>query len=207
MNESQKSTDAIYASIKKLCELKDVSIKKMERDIGLSNGYVKKVGEGQVPSIDKLNAIANYFKVSRDFLLGEPSPSGTGINIRLLGKVAAGLPIEAAENMIGEEEIPQRLATTGDFFALLIKGDSMSPDIQDGDKIIVRQQPEVECGQIAVVLINGNDAVCKEYKRLEDGIMLISRNPNYAPMVFTDKEVNDKPVRIIGRVIEVRREL
>lgn len=207
MNESQKSTDAIYASIKKLCELKDVSIKKMERDIGLSNGYVKKVGEGQVPSIDKLNAIANYFKVSRDFLLGEPSPSGTGINIRLLGKVAAGLPIEAAENMIGEEEIPQKLAATGEFFALLIKGDSMSPDIQDGDKIIVRQQPEVECGQIAVVLINGNDAVCKEYKRLEDGIMLISRNPNYAPMVFTDKEVNDKPVRIIGRVIEVRREL
>lgn len=207
MNESQKSTDVIYASIKKLCELKDVSIKKMERDIGLSNGYVKKVGEGQVPSIDKLNAIANYFKVSRDFLLGEPSPSGTGISIRLLGKVAAGLPIEAAENMIGEEEIPQKLAATGEFFALLIKGDSMSPDIQDGDKIIIRQQPEVENGQIAVVLINGNDAVCKEYKRLEDGIMLISRNPNYAPMVFTDKEVNDKPVRIIGRVIEVRREL
>lgn len=73
--------------------------------------------------------------------------------------------------------------------------------------MIVRQQEEVENGQIAIVLINGSDAVCKEFRRVSSGIMLISRNPNYEPMVFTQDEVENKPVRVIGRVVEVRREL
>ena len=191
-----------------LVEAHDLTYKELERKLGIANGYFGKLHDrGSFPTIAKIDLIANYFNVSRDFFIGTESPTGSGVKIPLLGKVAAGLPIEAAENLIGDEEIPQRLAATGDFFALLIKGDSMSPDIQDGDKIIVRQQPEVECGQIAVVLINGHDAVCKEFKKIDNGIMLISRNPNYSPMVFTSAEIDSTPVRIIGRVIEVRREL
>ena len=193
--------DALIAS-------RDITYKELERNIGLGNSYFNKVKQrGTLPTIPKLDAIAEYFHVSRDYLIGTQTPTGNGVKIPLLGKVAAGIPIEAAENLIGDEEIPQKLAATGDFFALLIKGDSMSPDIQNGDKIIVRQQSEVENGQIAVVLINGNDAVCKEFKRLPNGVMLISRNPNYEPMVFTSEEIDTTPVRIIGRVIEVRREL
>lgn len=191
-----------------LIDAHDLTYKELERKLGIANGYFGKLRDrGTFPTIAKIDQFAEYFHVSRDFFIGTESPSGSGVKIPLLGKVAAGIPIEAAENLIGEEEIPQKLASTGDFFALLIKGDSMSPDIQNGDKIIVRQQPEVECGQIAVVLVNGHDAVCKEYKRIDNGIMLISRNPNYAPMVFTSEEIETKPVRIIGRVIEVRREL
>jgi repressor LexA len=150
--------------------------------------------------------------VTSEFLTGEVSSlsndkKGSGVKIPLLGKVAAGLPIEAAENVIGEEEIPRRLAESATYFALLIKGDSMSPYICDGDKVIVRQQSEVENGQIAIVLVNGSDAVCKEFKKTPSGVMLISKNPNYDPMVFTHDEVDTTPVRIVGRVVEIRREL
>ena len=83
----------------------------------------------------------------------------------------------------------------------------MSPDIQDGDKVIVRQQECVENNQIAIVLINGHDATCKEIRKMDDGLMLISRNPNYSPMVYSSTDVENLPIRIIGRVVEIRREL
>ena len=212
MGKSDESGKKIYHLVETMCEAKGVRIKDVERGAGLANGYIYKLGKGLTPSIDKINAIADYFGVTSDFLLGNVSSfnkvkNGSGVKIPLLGKVAAGLPIEAAENLIGEEEITERLAASGTYFALLIKGDSMSPDIQDGDKVIVRQQSDVENGQVAIVLVNGSDAVCKEFRRTSSGVMLISRNPNYEPMVFTHEEVDTTPVRVIGRVAEVRREL
>lgn len=202
----------VYVIVKRLCETKEITIKELERSAGLSNGYMHKLSLGQEPSVDKIAKIAKYFSVPSDFLLGEVSSikgkkTGSGVKIPLLGKVAAGLPIEAVENVIGEEEIPARLAETGTYFALLIKGDSMSPYICDGDKVIVKQQSEVENGEIAIVLVNGSDAVCKEFKRLESGIMLISKNHSYDPMIFTHAEIDTTPVRIVGRVVEIRREL
>ena len=207
------STGEIIArNVEKLCESRGITIAQLQRDLGLSNGYIRKLRIGQTPSVDRLNKIAEYLDVTSEFLTGEVSSynrskSGKGVRIPLLGKVAAGLPIEASENLIGEEEIPERLANSGTYFALLIKGDSMSPYICNGDKVIVRQQSEVENGQIAIVLVNGSDAVCKEFKKLENGLMLISKNPNYDPMVFTQAEVESLPVRVIGRVVEIRREV
>lgn len=209
MNEA----NLLMQKIDALCQNKEVTYKQAEREIGLSNGFFYKVSKrATLPKIDKIDAIADYFGVTRDYLIGNvPSfnngKKSSGVKIPLLGKVAAGLPIEAAENLIGEEEITERLAASGTYFALLIKGDSMSPDIQNGDKVIVRQQSEVENGQIAIVLVNGSDAVCKEFRKTSSGVMLISRNPNYEPMIFTHDEVDTTPVRVIGRVVEVRREL
>ena len=202
----------IYKLIITSCEAKGIAIKEFEKSAGLSNGYVRKLGLGNEPSAEKIAKIAKELGISSDSLLGGVSSfnkgkKSSGVKIPLLGKVAAGLPIEAVENLIGEEEITERLASSGKYFALLIKGDSMSPDIQDGDKVIVRQQSLVESGQIAIVLVNGSDAVCKEFRKTSSGVMLISRNPNYEPMVFTHDEVDTTPVRVIGRVVEVRREL
>lgn len=204
MNENELFMQKIDA----LIQSKDTTYKELERNLGLGNGFFGKIRKrGALPTIPKIDVIAKYFGVSRAFLINTETAGGTGVKIPLLGRVAAGLPIEASENIIGYEEIPQTLASTGSFFALYIKGDSMSPDIQDGDKVIIRQQNDVENNQIAIILINGHDAVCKEFKRTDAGVMLISRNPNYAPMVFTESEIDNTPVRIIGRVIEIRREL
>lgn len=128
-----------------------------------------------------------------------------GMKIPVLGSVAAGTPIFAEENYIGSEEISEELASTGEFFGLRIHGDSMSPRISDGDIVIVRQQDDAESGDIVIVLINGDSATCKKLMKYTDGISLLSFNPAYEPMTFTNKEIEDKPVRIIGKVVENRQ--
>ncbi len=125
--------------------------------------------------------------------------------INVLGRVAAGIPIEAIEEVIDTEEITEELARTGDFFGLKIKGDSMIPNICDGDVVIVRQQDDAENGEIVIATVNGTDATCKRLRKYKGGIELIANNPTYEPLEFSNEEILEKPVRIIGKVVELRR--
>lgn len=153
--------------------------------------------------------MANYFGISKADLVDEHSPSTTstkkGTTIKILGHVAAGIPIEAIEDVIDEEEIPEELARTGEFFGLKINGNSMEPDIHDGDTVIIRKQDDAESDEIVIALVNGNDGVCKRLKKYADSIALISLNPSYEPMFFSQEEIDNKPVRIVGKVVELRR--
>ena len=158
------------------------------------------------PRIDKIEAMAQYFGISKADLVEERNKSeSVGVMIPLLGRVAAGVPISAVENIIGQEEISRSMAITGEFFALRIKGDSMSPYIMDGDIVVVRQQNTAESGDVVIALVNGNDGVCKRFKRIDGGIMLTSVNPQYDPIIFNHSEVDSVPVYIMGKVIEIRR--
>ena len=96
------------------------------------------------------------------------------------------------------------MAKTGEFFALKIKGDSMEPKISDGDVVIVRQQDDAETGDTVIALINGDDAVCKRLRKYKEGLELISTNPSYAPLYFDEETIKNKPVKIIGKVVELR---
>lgn len=164
------------------------------------------VNGNSYPRIDKIELIANYFGVEKSDLIEEHNtkPKLKGIKIPVLGRVQAGIPIEAIEEVIDEEEITEDLAKTGEFFGLQIKGNSMEPRICEGDVVIVRQQPDVESGEIAVVLVNGDDATIKKVKKTENGIMLIPTNPNYEPLFFDKKQIEELPVIILGKVIELR---
>ncbi|MBS6517492.1 MAG: helix-turn-helix domain-containing protein [Clostridium sp.] len=167
-----------------------------------------------IPS-DKIEAAAKIGNVSPSYLMGwenniSPINNGTkekkrGVTINVLGRVAAGIPIEAVEDIIDTEEISEALASTGEFFGLLIDGDSMEPDIHKGDTVIVRQQNDAESGEIVIAMVNGGDATCKRLIKYAEGISLVSLNNNYAPMFFSNKDVAEKPVRIIGKVVESRR--
>ena len=126
------------------------------------------------------------------------------IQIRVLGKVAAGVPIEAVEDVIGEETISKKMAETGDYFGLRISGDSMEPTIHHGSIVIVRQQDDVENGDIAIVIVNGEDATCKKIEKFENGIMLVPINKAYEEKFYTNEEIEKLPVRIIGKVVESR---
>lgn len=128
-----------------------------------------------------------------------------GITINVLGHVAAGIPIDAIEDIIDTEEITAELAKTGEFFGLKIKGDSMTPIICDGDVVIVRQQDDAENGDTIIATINGDEATCKRLRKYKDGIELISNNPSYAPFDFSNKDIIEKPVKIVGKVVELRR--
>ena len=96
------------------------------------------------------------------------------------------------------------MASTGEFFGLQIHGDSMEPRMKDGDVVIVRQQNDAETDNIVIAVVNGNEATCKRLKKYAEGIALISTNPSYEPMYFSNKEIAEKPVRIIGVVKELR---
>lgn len=136
-----------------------------------------------------------------------PSQKKHSVLINVLGRVAAGIPIEAVEDVIDTEEISEVLAKTGDFFALQIHGDSMEPRMCEGDVVIVRQQNDAESGDIVIAMVNGDDATCKRLRKYRDGIELVSNNPSYEPMFFSNEEIISKPVKIIGKVVELRGKL
>ncbi|MDL2224943.1 helix-turn-helix domain-containing protein [Eubacteriales bacterium OttesenSCG-928-M02] len=196
-------------NLKVIRNMAGVSQKNLADHLGVARSTVAmwEAGNSQ-PDNDKLKAIASYFSVSVDYLLGMPEyfiPVTTnGVTIKVLGRVAAGVPIEAMEDIRGEEEISQALAATGTFFGLQIQGDSMEPRIMDGDVVIVRQQPDVENGEIAVVLVNGEDATVKKIQKQQDGIMLVSINPNYPPVFYSNEQIAKLPVTIVGRVVQLR---
>lgn len=155
----------------------------------------------------KIVSFANALNTTPSCLMGWNNSATTkhsGVVINVLGRVAAGIPIDAVEDIIDTEEISEKLARTGEFFGLQIHGDSMEPKFSEGDVVIVRQQDDAESGEIVIATINGNEATCKRLRKYRDGIELVSNNPSYEPMFFTNEEIINKPVRIIGRVVELR---
>lgn len=152
--------------------------------------------------------IANYFNVSLDYLLGFSDIKKTGssdaMTIPVLGDVAAGIPIEAITDIVDYEEVDAALAATGEFFGLRIKGDSMEPRMMAGDVVIVRQQDTAETGDTVVVLVNGDSATVKKIKYGPDGITLLPTNPAHDVQFYSAADVERLPVRVIGRVVELR---
>ena len=130
--------------------------------------------------------------------------------IPIRGFSRAGVPNLAIEDINYDdpsewEEIDPKLAKTGTFLALRIKGDSMQPEFNENDIVIVRSQSDANNGDIVIAKVNGDEACCKKLFKRNDGIILHSLNPEYAPMFFSQSEIQDKPVTIIGKVIELRR--
>ena len=113
--------------------------------------------------------------------------------------------LKKAINILGYEEITQNMADTGDFFALKIQGHSMEPRLEEGDIVIVRKQSYADSGDIAIILVNGNEATCKQIKKSDTGITLIGFNPVvYPPHFYSKEEIASLPVSIIGIVVESR---
>lgn len=155
-----------------------------------------------------LQKIADYFNVSIAWLMGlSESRDGNSATakIPILGVVTAGIPITATENIIGYEEIPAQLARSGDFFGLKIRGESMSPVILNGDIVIVRKQSTANTGDIVIALVNGEDATCKKLIKRQDGIVLKSLNEEYGNFTYSNKQIEQIPVSIIGKVEQLRR--
>ena len=125
--------------------------------------------------------------------------------IPVLGNVAAGIPLEAIEDIIDYEEIPEQMAHDSfEYFALQIKGQSMEPKISDGDVVIVRKQPDVDSGQIAIVCVNGDHATCKKVMKQPGGILLQPLNPAFTPTFYSNDDIVNIPITILGRVVELR---
>lgn len=200
-------------NIKRARELKGLTQDELAKRMGYkSRSTIARIENGDNDvSQSKLKKFAEILDVSIDFLLDDGNkkiqiPHSRGIRIPILGRVVAGIPLEAITDIEGYEEITPKMASLGEYFALRIKGHSMEPRIEDGEIVIVKQQEDVESGDVAIVLVNGDEATCKQVKKSPEGITLIGFNPVvYPPHFYSNKEIEELPVRVIGRVVESRK--
>lgn len=213
-----------YDKYRQLCKSVGKSPSAVAIELGISKGTVSTWKNlGRTPQVAQLQKVADYFHITVDQLLEEnknapvakshesadwkqrvgATPCNVAQVAPLLGTVRAGLPMYAEENIEGY--IPIRQTDGAKYFWLNIRGDSMNAaGMNDGDQILVREQPEVENGEIAVVLVNGDEATVKTFRQEGNLVILTPRssNPVHQPQVYDLKKT---PVQVLGRVIECRK--
>lgn len=191
-------------NLKKYLHRKGINQTDMARDLNFPETTVSNwIKADTYPRPDKIQLIANYFNIKRSDLT-EQRPSNLSevppatVKIPVLGKIACGDPILAEENIEGyRHEFAENLPS-GELFVLEAKGKSMQPTIPDGCFVLIRQQNEVENGEIAAIRINGNDeATLKRVKKQGDIIMLMPDNNEFEPIIVTE----ENPVTILGKAI------
>lgn len=127
-------------------------------------------------------------------------------SIPLVGKVVAGTPIDAIENITDYIRVTNPAAADGSYYALHVTGASMEPEMREGDLVIVHKQDYFDSGDICIVLVNGDEATVKKVIKSDQGITLIGFNATvYPPHFYNVRQVEELPVRVIGKVKEVRR--
>lgn len=200
--------------LKQLRQSSNMTQEELAKKLKIAKSTVSMYENGnREPDRETMEAIADFFNVDMNYLYGRTTQTTrlsslkpSGVSIPIVSTIVAGMPADAYEDPLGYEEISHELAKTGDFICLKVKGDSMSPVIQDGDLVIIRQQNDVESGDIAVVRINGDEATLKKVHKSEDGITLIAYNPAvYEPHFYSNKEIEELPVEVDGKVVEMKR--
>ena len=203
--------------------------KEVAKQVGVSEATISRWESGDIKNMmrDKIHRLSIVLDISPTEILNisdeeeekEPPnrlksyhelkamPDTKYVRVPVLGRVAAGIPIEQIEDVEDYEDFKVPVNWDKEFFALKISGDSMQPKIWDGSIVIAERQEDAETGDIVIASINGDDAVCKQLKHFPGGIMLVSLNPAYEPMIFEEGDVTSLPVRILGKVIEVRTSL
>lgn len=186
-------------------EISGLTLDEVARKVGKSKSTVQRYESGQVSKLDNeiIGNLADAVNVSPIYLMGWTNVAELPITVTripLLGTITMGEPITAEQN-VGEykqrisEDLPK-----GDLFYLECKGDSMFPLIQNGALALCRVQDDVENGEIAAVLVNGDtEATLKRVKKIGSEILLQPENNDYEPIIIN----KNNPARIIGKVVEV----
>ena len=201
----------------------------------LSRSYIGDIEKDRYnPSVSTLQAIAKATNVPVETLLAgaastPPAPQKSGglperqgsyyhdpvgaplpeqVRIPIVGRIVAGEPEDAYQEPEGYVMIDKSLAQHGRFYALRVHGDSMEPTIFDGDIVVYELTPDIDDGRIHIVLVDGGEATVKEVHRQQNGLTLIGHNPKvYPPHFYTAEECAKLPVRIIGRVRQLVRNM
>ena len=194
--------------LKELRKSRGLTQTEVAKQIGISQNSYSYWENGKV-KIDNnsLKRLADLFNVTVDYILDRNTGNlnnNKGKWINVYGKIAAGIPIEAIEEIIDQEEISADMATHGEYIALKVQGSSMEPRIVNGDVVIIRLQETIENGEIAAVFVNGNDVTLKQVKKEDDGLWLLPLNPAFQPLFYSKKECAELPVRILGKMVELR---
>lgn len=210
--------DTLAKRLVEAMELNDIRQSDLVEKTGINKGAISSYISGRYePKQRNIYRLSKALNVSEAWLMGLDVPMRRSegepynkkklkaVRIPVLGRVQAGLPIEAHEEILDYEEIEPSMALNGDYFGLQVRGDSMMPRFVQGDVVIVRQQSDAESGDIVIALVNGDEVTIKKLIKYDDeGIALVSLNPTYQPMRFSEDDIVSKPVNIIGKVVELR---
>ncbi len=210
INISENNVRQIFA--KNLLDLMDEKNKKpvdVVRELKINESTFRSWYSGEkYPRVDKQQMLADYFNVTRSRLTEDQTNMlervASLVKIPVLGTITCGDPILAEENIEGFREEISELLPAGNLFYLKTKGDSMTPTIPVNSFVLIREQPSVENGEIAAVLVNGDEeATLKRIKRQGEMIMLLADNPKYPPYIITE----DNPAKIIGKALKFSMDL
>ena len=192
----------------------------LSKDTGLTQSAIAMYETGKrEPKIEVMELLADYFNVDMNYITGKTDKttmlSASAIDaidvirIPLLGCVVAGDPQEAIQEAEEFLYIPAMgNKRSEDYFALRVNGESMEPNLMDGDIAIIHIQPDVDSGQIAVVLIDNQDSTVKRVFITPDGITLVADNPAvFKPTFYSNEACTTRPVKVIGRVVSIQREM
>lgn len=201
----------IYENIKKYRLSLGLTQKELAERVGYTDrSMIAKIETGKIDlSRNKVYDFAKALYTTPLVLMGldeelKKEKQSKSVKIPVLGRVPAGLPAEAFEDIIDYEEIPESMARGGEYFGLAIKGDSMYPRILEGDVVIVKKQSTADSGDIVIALVNGDEGTCKQLYKYKDHIELKPFNPMYKPLVYSNEDISSLPVSIIGKVVELR---
>ena len=205
---------AINNKIKQLRTSRKWSQETLARKVGYADKTaIAKIEKGLIDlPQSKIKAFSDVFNVSISYLIDDEETTNVRthnrsdhfVTVPVFGTIRAGIPEEAVEDIIDYIDV-EVSSSYGEYLGLEIKGDSMSPDFIDGDYIILKKQSDCESGDLAAVLVNGNEATFKKIKKLKDGVMLIPLNSAYETMFYSNKDIVNLPVTIIGVLVEMRR--
>lgn len=156
--------------------------------------------------LKQLNDEQNIYLDENEYKKQFTNNTSNSAVVFVYGTIPAGIPMECIEDIIDTEEISaDMLKGDKQYFGLKVKGNSMEPEYLDGDTIILEKTEDCESGDDAVVMVNGDDGTFKRVFKNDNGIILQPLNPAYAPLVFTNEDIEKLPVRILGVVVEIRR--
>ena len=203
----------IVNRLKESIEKSGLSYVELERITKIAKSSIQRYASGSTKKIpiDAIQSIARAVGVSAAYIMGwesnvSPLPSDKIFMRPLYNSVAAGIGAVADNTIL--TYIPTFISNSMEkdmYIWVNVQGDSMSPLIDDGSKILIKKQESVDSGQIAVVLIDGEEAVVKKIQYEKDWIELISVNPYYPPRRFEGSEV--LRVRVVGLVKQIMKEL
>lgn len=194
-------------------DLREISQNELARQLNVSSAAVNKWAKGEtMPRMGKIDAICSILKIERSDLLEERNPFGRltqCYKLPVLGAIAGGTPIEAYQDIDPDDwvEVPADMFSRGQkYIALRVEGDSMEPDICDGDIAIIKITHIWQNGAIMAVYINGYNATLKRIRIAHNGLLTLQPfNPNHEPQIFTPEEQETLPVRPLGILVELRK--
>ncbi len=204
--------DTFANRLNKAITLRNIKPIELSEKTGIDKSKISSYMSGRYKAKqDGVYLLAQALNVSEVWLMGYDVPMESipikdieKIKIPVLGTVKAGYDYLAQENIVGYESI-DNVPDPENYYALQVTGDSMEPLFSNGDIAIVHKQDGFDSGNTCIILVNGEEATVKKVVRMDDGIDLIAMNPYYPVRHFTKNEMNEIPVKIIGKVVEARK--